>query len=146
MLRRSRSGRALTDVLNSTVAVSGLVAGLGGDFGRADELSVAGWQILSVLGENELTVPQIAEQLGRRRQTIQPAIDTMVGQGFVELIENPRNRRSPMIATTPKGQTVFWNALQRQVEWTNSVSQRFDVDDLEATARVLQQLREEIER
>lgn len=146
MMRRSRSGRALTEVIAATVAVSGAVASLGGDFGRAEGLSIAGWQTLSALGNDELTVPQIADRLGRRRQTTQHAVDVMLEQGFVIQVPNPANRRSPLIATTDQGESVFFAALQRQTEWSNSVSERFDLDDLAATTRVLQQLGREIDR
>lgn len=67
----------------------------------------ARWQLLSVMSENPLTVPQAARRLGVTRQGVQRVANELVGDGLVELHANPDHRTSPLLSPTDDGRRVL---------------------------------------
>lgn len=59
------------------------------------------------------TVPQIAQAKTVSRQHIQQLVDALVAAELAELFANPAHKRSPLVALTPKGMTVF-EAMRRR--------------------------------
>ena len=56
---------------------------------------------LALLGP--LTVPQIAEMRPTSRQRMQRLANELAAEGLVELIDNPKHRRSKLVRLTPEG-------------------------------------------
>ncbi len=56
---------------------------------------------LALLGP--LTVPQIAQMRPTSRQRMQRLADELAADGLVELIDNPKHRRSKLVRLTRKG-------------------------------------------
>lgn len=67
----------------------------------------ARWQLLSVISENQLTVPQAARRLGVTRQGVQRVANELVDDGLVELHTNPDHRTSPLLSSTDDGRRVL---------------------------------------
>lgn len=150
MKRRTRPGALLTELLLSISRARPLVEALGQQVAEPAGLTVAGWQVASALGGEAATVPELAQRLGRRRQTVQAAVDDLVRGGYAEKRENPRNARSPVIALTARGTTAFWDTVDRQIEAVNDMARVLPVEDLEAAVRAVDALTDllmaEIER
>ena len=108
-------------------------------------LTAAGWHVASALGGSPATVPEIAKTLGRRRQSVQVAVDDLVSAGYAAKRENPRNARSPHIELTPRGVAAFWAVADRHTAWMNNHADRFNRTALDAAARVLEELVELME-
>jgi len=54
-----------------------------------------------------LTVPQIAQMRPTSRQRMQRLADELAAEGLVELVDNPKHRRSKLVQLTPKGGTRY---------------------------------------
>lgn len=75
--------------------------------------SVARWHVLSVVSEQPLTVPAIAQRLGHRRQPVQRTVDELLAAGRLDRRSNPGHARSPLIAITRAGEgelAALWSA------------------------------------
>jgi DNA-binding MarR family transcriptional regulator len=62
--------------------------------------------LLSVVGSNRLTVPQLARQRSSSRQRVQAVVDSLRRRNLVELARNPRHKRSKFVVATAKGQAL----------------------------------------
>jgi DNA-binding MarR family transcriptional regulator len=67
---------------------------------------------LALLGP--LTVPQIAEMRPTSRQRMQRLADELAAEGLVDLVDNPKHRRSKLVQLTPKGVSRY-RALNDQL-------------------------------
>lgn len=122
--------------------MSEAIAGLGRGLGEGAGLSLAGWQVVSVVGDDRLTVPQIARRLGRTRQTVQTAVNDLESRKLVELHANPEHQSSKHVELTDAGSQAFWATLEQQTRWVNAAATNFDIDDLATAANVLRRLHE----
>jgi len=68
--------------------------------------TAAQWHVLSVVSDEPQTVPAIAQRLGLVRQSVQRVVDDLVEHRLVDLIDNPRHRRSRLVEITPRGTTI----------------------------------------
>jgi DNA-binding MarR family transcriptional regulator len=73
----------------------------------------ARWQLLSVVCDEALTVPQAARRLGVTRQAIQRVANDLVGAGLAEFKANPDHRTSPLLALTGNGRDVLEAITER---------------------------------
>lgn len=58
------------------------------------------------------TVPDIARRLGLQRQSVQRVADELVQDGLAQYQDNPRHRRSRLLAPTRAGEATL-SAIQR---------------------------------
>ncbi|MFC7404364.1 MarR family winged helix-turn-helix transcriptional regulator [Georgenia alba] len=69
--------------------------------------SVARWHVMSVVAEEEVSVPGVASRLGLTRQSVQRVVDRLAADGLVARRDNPRHRASPLVGLTPAGRRVL---------------------------------------
>lgn len=142
MRRRTREGALLTELLLSLSRARPLVEALGQEIAEPAGLTVAGWQVVSALGGEPTTVPELARRLGRRRQTVQVAVDDLVRCGYADKLDNPMHARSPLIALTAPGTAAFWDTVGRQIDAVNDMARTLSGEDLAAAVRVVGALTE----
>lgn len=140
MRRRTGSGALLTELLLALSRARPLVEALGQRIAEPAGLTVAGWQVASALGGEAATVPELARRLGRRRQTVQAAVDDLLRSGFADKQDNPLHARSPKIVLTPRGTDAFWETVDRQTEVVNDMARSLPTDDLKSAVRVVRAL------
>jgi DNA-binding MarR family transcriptional regulator len=140
MEKRARSRALLTEVLMLIAQVRPAVEALASELAEPSGLTFAGWHIASALGAGEATVPELAARLGRRRQSIQVAVDEMVRSGHAAKVANPQHARSWKFVLTSNGRSAFWDTTSRHATWVNEEAKNYDRDDLAATLRVLRSL------
>lgn len=126
----TRAGVALTRVILATFRLNEALLQAGGGLVRDLGLSSARWQVLGAIDAGPLPVAQIARDLGRRRQGVQPTVNRLRRQGLVELRENPNHRRAKLVALTPKGRSVLEEINERQEAWVNALAEQLSVGDL----------------
>ena len=68
---------------------AGALRRLGERTARAEGLTQARWQVLSVASEEALTVPQAARRLGVTRQNVQRVANDLVELGHAAYTANP---------------------------------------------------------
>jgi DNA-binding MarR family transcriptional regulator len=142
MKERTPAGEAATEVILSIFRANGLLIA-GGDLlsGQAG-LTSARWQVMGAiaLAERPLTVPQIARRMGLTRQSVHATIKRLVADGLVELAPNVDHDRSRLVRLTELGENKYAALDRRQVEWVNRLARGIGRLELDATARVLDEL------
>ncbi|MEV6317140.1 MarR family winged helix-turn-helix transcriptional regulator [Streptomyces sp. NPDC051776] len=75
----------------------------GESLARAEGLTQARWQVLSVASDEPVTVARAARRLGVTRQNVQRVANDLVALGQAEYRSNPDHRGSPLLTLTPGG-------------------------------------------
>ncbi|MBI3676310.1 MAG: MarR family transcriptional regulator [Proteobacteria bacterium] len=136
---------AKTDDLNNLVKavraafqrLKALGENLHGDLG----VTVAMRAVLETLVENgPRTVPQIAQSKSVTRQHIQGIVDSLLQDGLAALDDNPKHRRSSLVAATRKGQKLFAEMCRREEHALSEIGSELRQTDLKAALHALVQL------
>ncbi|HTT50733.1 MAG TPA: MarR family transcriptional regulator [Streptosporangiaceae bacterium] len=69
--------------------------------------TAAGWHVLSVLEDSDVTVPGIARRLGQARQSVQRVAGGLLAAGLVQAVANPDHQRSPLLRLTGDGRRLL---------------------------------------
>lgn len=92
---------------------AGALRRLGERTARTEGLTQARWQVLSVVSQEALTVPQAARRLGVSRQNVQRVANDLVELGHAAYADNPDHRGSPLLTLTPGGRAVLAKVTER---------------------------------
>jgi DNA-binding MarR family transcriptional regulator len=88
------------------------------------------------------TVPRMARARPVSRQYIQTLINQLAKGNFVEFVENPAHRRSPLVSLTSKGKEFLDAMAQKEMELLEQLKMDLSEKELKSTADVLQKIRE----
>ena len=119
----TENGASLSRVILSTFRLNGALIQAGDDLIRDLGVSSAQWQVLGAIDLGPIPVAQIARDLGRKRQGVQPTVDRLEKAGFVEFQENPNHRRAKLVALSKKGRAVLEEISARQETWVNALAE-----------------------
>jgi DNA-binding MarR family transcriptional regulator len=140
--RRTPEGETATEVILSTFRANGLLLTAGDQLAGEEGLTSARWQVLGAiaLAGRPLTVPQIARRMGLTRQSVHTTVNRLLAAGLVELAPNADHRRSQLVRLTELGQARYEAIDRKQAAWINQLADGLHSSDLEAAARVLNEL------
>lgn len=93
--------------------LAGLLRRSGEVTAAAQGQTQARWQLLSVIGDEALTVPQAARRLGVTRQGVQRVANELAAAGLAEFQPNPDHRTSPLLALTGTGREILQAITER---------------------------------
>jgi len=141
----SKAGAELTRVILETFRLNGALLQAGDDLIRDLGVSSARWQFLGAVDLGPLPVAQIARDLGRKRQGVQPTVDRLQKQGLVEFRENPSHQRAKLVALTPRGRSVLDDIHERQEAWVNALAEQLPVGGLRKMVSLSRAIRERLE-
>lgn len=133
------------DVLDFSVAVielyfriEALAQAVGGFTNAGGE-----WGVLRTLIEEEpATVPDIARSRPVSRQHCQTIVNALAAQGYVEFIDNPRHKRSPLVRITKKGRAQFEAMSKTFLAAAKRYAPAFDAKDIADATALLRKARE----
>lgn len=108
----------------------GFVTDLGGTFGYIRSLALHG----------PLTVPQIARMRPVSRQRMQKLTDQLIGEGLVELIDNPRHQRSKLVKLTAAGEGYYRENAERLIGLVSTFDLDLDGQSARAATRTIKLL------
>jgi DNA-binding MarR family transcriptional regulator len=91
------------------------------------------------------TVPQMARARPVSRQHMQSHVNELLGEGLVELIDNPAHKRSRLVRLTRQGQILVDAMKQREGQLLTELPLSLTTDEMLAAAEVLRTLRESFE-
>jgi DNA-binding MarR family transcriptional regulator len=97
---------------------------------------------LALLGP--LTVPQIALMRPTSRQRMQRLADELAADGLVELVDNPRHRRSKLVRLTPKGEARYRDLSAQLVGLSSTLAGDLSEADIWRAIEVVRGLSEEL--
>lgn len=83
------------------------------------------------------TVPAIARDKGVSRQHIQLIVDAAVERGFVEAVDNPAHKRSPVIVLRRKGAKIFAEIRRREAAILETLAEGLNVEAIDRAASLL---------
>lgn len=141
------AGRAMTDLVLELFRASARMLTAGDRLVAEIGLTSARWQLLGtiVYADRAQPVSWIARDMGANRQNVQRIVNDLVKDGMLEFQPNPHHRRAQLVVLTDAGKEAFDLAMQLQAPWINELSQGLDVDDIQTTHHVLNQLRNRLE-
>jgi DNA-binding MarR family transcriptional regulator len=93
--------------------LAGLLRRSGEDTARTVGQTQARWQLMSVVSDRALTVPQAARRLGVSRQAVQRVANDLVAEGLAGFTDNPDHRSSALLELTPAGRDALARITQR---------------------------------
>ena len=104
--------------------------------------TAAQWHVLSVLIEDEMTVPAAAKRLGLSRQAVQRVANDLHQSGHLSARPNPHDRRAPLVTLTGAGRTTLRQLLDGSDAARDALLHRSGVglEDLQQARSTLQQL------
>jgi DNA-binding MarR family transcriptional regulator len=118
---------------------------------RADEtlvdlgISAADRAVMEFLYPIErLSVPEIAERYSVSRQHIQVTVNGLLDAGILEARENPRHKRSSLIALTAKGRALFRTIKARDAKAISKLFSNIKKKDRQVTQATLVRLLKEL--
>ncbi len=87
--------------------LAGLLRRTGEAIAAREGQTQARWQLLSVISDEALTVPQAARRLGVTRQGVQRLANDLLDADLAEFVPNPDHRTSPLLALTDSGRRAL---------------------------------------
>lgn len=140
-------GRAMTDLVLELFRASARMITAGDRLVAEIGLTSARWQLLGTIvnADRAQPVSWIARDMGANRQNVQRIVNDLVKDGLLEFQPNPHHRRAQLVVLTDAGREAFERAMKLQAPWINTLSEGLDVDDIQTTHNVLNQLRNRLE-
>ncbi|MGW4872591.1 MarR family winged helix-turn-helix transcriptional regulator [Streptomyces chartreusis] len=132
----------IADVLEA----AGALRRLGDETAGAEGLTQARWQVLSVVSDEPLTIPQAARRLGVSRQNIQRVANDLVSLGLAAYRDNPDHRGSPLLTMTPPGEETLARLTDRATEMHLTLFAAIPDEEIRATRASLRRLLTELDR
>jgi DNA-binding MarR family transcriptional regulator len=120
--------------------LAGLLRRSGEVAAAAEGQTQARWQLLSVISDEALTVPQAARRLGVTRQGVQRVANDLTAAGLAEFQSNPDHRTSPLLALTGEGRTVLAAITERAAVVNKRLAATLGPAALKATRDGMQRL------
>lgn len=140
----------MVDVMALLVAdileAAGALRRLGEETARSVGLTQARWQVLSVVSESPLTVPQAARRLGVSRQNVQRVANDLVTLAHAAYVSNPDHRSSPLLTLTPQGREVLADVTERAAQVHRKLFAALPEEEVRRSRALLRQLLADLDR
>ncbi len=132
----------VADVLEA----AGALRRLGERTAQSAGLTQARWQVLSVVAEDPLTVPQAARRLGVSRQNVQRVANDLVVLGHAVYLPNLDHRSSPLLTLTPRGREVLGEVTARGSALHRALYAALPEEEIRRSRAFLRRLLTELDR
>lgn len=90
--------------------------------------------------DNELSVPEIARRYRVSRQHVQVTVNSLIKKGLAMAVDNPGHKRSPLIALTDAGRSLFETVLERDREAIDRMFATVPQEERRQTRETLEKL------
>jgi DNA-binding MarR family transcriptional regulator len=145
-----QSGGVVSDETALLVAdvleAAGALRRLGEHIAHAEGLTQGRWQVLSVVSDQALTVPQAARRLGVSRQNVQRVANDLTTLGFASYLPNPDHRSSPLLTLTPPGEEVLARVTARSSALHRTLFATLPAEGIRESRAFLRRMLEELDR
>lgn len=127
--------------------LNGRLLSAGDDLVADIGLTSARWQVLGAiaLSEGELTVAQVARNMGLSRQAVQRLTNEMIASDLLISVDNPNHRRARLLRLTQGGQKTFATALGRWQRFVQDIEELVGINQLNCAIESLRQIRQYLE-
>lgn len=93
-----------------------------------------------LLAQDAATVPDIAQSLEIKRQYVQVMVNETLADGLTLKRENPRHKRSTIIALTDKGRALIEDVVRREKQLVASLGQDLNSADVKTALGLINTL------
>lgn len=134
--------RALDELVGEVIALYHQASAIAEQMHREGERSAGRRAVLrelAVLGPK--TVPQMARERPVSRQYIQALVNGLRADGYVELLRNPRHKRSRLVRVTPAGRRRVREMERREARLFRGLRLPTPASELRAAAATLRTVR-----
>lgn len=90
--------------------------------------------------DQSLSVPEIAERYQVSRQHVQVTVNKLLNEQLLATKDNPRHKRSPLIALTRKGKALFKRISERDKKAVQQLFSIIPAKDKRSTLKTLEAL------
>jgi DNA-binding MarR family transcriptional regulator len=141
----SPHGDALTQLVLEVFRVNRLLLDAGDRLTAPVGLTSARWQVLGVVEHGPIAVAHVARMIGLTRQSVLQTADGLAEDGLIVYIDNPHHRRAKLMSLTPKGREALDYVKHHHSQWANQLAVEHLVEDIQASVRLLRQIRQSLE-
>ncbi|MEP4198644.1 MAG: helix-turn-helix domain-containing protein [Aliishimia sp.] len=99
-----------------------------------------------LLAHGEMTVPEIALKLEINRQYIQVLVNETHAEDLTIKRDNPRHKRSTLIALTDKGRLIIKDVVQGEMALVETIGSELNSVDVEIALKLVTALNEKLKK
>ena len=104
-------------------------------------LTVRTRAVLEILyTDGDMTVPDIAQKLEIKRQYVQLMVNEAFADGLTSKSDNPRHKRSTLVALTDNGRRLIEEVVQREKALVESIGVEMLAADIETALELVSSL------
>lgn len=131
-----------TNLVLETFKASGILNIQGDNLTKEFGLTSSRWKILGAikLSKAPMTIVDISSYMGQSRQAVQRIVKTMINEGLVKQVDNPRHKQSKYIELTNKANEIYNLLDKKQLQWARECSKDFSESDLNIALDVLKRI------
>ena len=144
MNEQTETAKKFTELVLETFRFNGLLIAAGDRLTKDLGLTSALWQVLGAIEESPIPMAQIARNMGLSRQGVRRSTNVLVKKGLVRFEENPDHKRAKLVVPTEKGREVLNRLEKIQVGWSNALSEKNSVAELERVVHTMKSLGEKL--
>ena len=93
-----------------------------------------------LLAHDAATVPDIAQHLEIKRQYVQVMVNETLAENLTCKRDNPRHKRSTIIALTDKGRALIEDVVQREKALVASLAAELDAGEINTALKIVETL------
>lgn len=142
----SPHGDAFTELVLEVFRVNRLLLDAGDRLTAPVGLTSARWQVLGVVEHGPIAVAHVARMIGLTRQSVLQTADGLAEDGLIVYIDNPHHRRAKLMSLTLKGREALDYVKHHHAHWANQLAIEHAVEDIQASVRLLRELRQSLEK
>ncbi len=111
------------------------------EFGTGEHLSLAEIQVIHTIGNYpEITVTELAQQLGLTKGTVSPVVTKLVRRGYLTKTRSHRDGRKMKLDLTEKGMTAAEGYEQYATEYVSQYAQEISFGEWVIVNEILAKL------
>ncbi|MCB1516187.1 MAG: MarR family transcriptional regulator [Hyphomicrobiaceae bacterium] len=138
--KRNKGGDAVTQLLLTTFKLNGRFLEAADALSAPSGLTAARWQVLGTLMWRDMTVSEVAREMGLSRQAVQRLANVLADEGMLTFVDNPGDKRAKLASATQAGRDAIGTLRERQHVWANSVADGVATDEIEAAIALMQKI------
>lgn len=137
---RDATARALFDLIMEVAPTYRRISAAGLKLGTRTAHGGHWWLVRRLRAVGEQTVPQLAQFRGVSRQHVQVTVNDLVQRGLVEVLDNPRHKRSKLVRLTTRGRNYVEATGDRLSLWIDTMVHDFTKKEALTATRALRKL------
>ena len=138
--KRNRGGDAVSNLMLATFKLNGAFLAAGDKISAPSGLTSARWQVLGTLMWADMTVSEVAREMGLSRQAVQRIANVLAEERLITFLNNPNDKRAKLASATDAGRQAIHSLAERQHAWANTAAAGIDAKEIEQAVELLKKV------